>query len=317
MLVTYLRRGTSMNASKITAVDFWDDLTSGYARKRFFLAFVVLSVAAIALSWFAETVLSPGILRTILSAVGIELAAGFIIVLSFYLIYMVLIGPNAALRAVNVARPQDISDRMAQLPKGVRNYLFWGRSGSFFRVRPLQVMDTEARENKRAISIEVLLPDPNDQRLVTSYTAIRKALNEDAGDDPLLPNILATCISCAIIAANNNQLDVTIHLSSFLPAFRVDLSDQGALLTQDDPKKSALFFEPNSEFYDMFRSMAKNERDMSRRIHWDRKLFSGLKLEAESCTPTILGAFGITIDDMDKCVAQVGRLIAEQSHRYK
>lgn len=306
-----------MNASKITAIDFWDDLTSGYARKRFFVAFAVLSVAAIAISLLAETFLPLGTFQTIVSAVGVELATGFIIILFFYLVYMFLIGPNTAMRAVNVTRPQDISERMAQLPKGVRNYLFWRRSGSFFRVRPLLAMDAEARENKRAISIAVLLPDPGDQRLVASYTAIRRALNEDDGENPLLPNILATCISCAIVSANNNQLDVTIHLSSFLPAFRVDLSDQGAILTQDDPKKSALFFEPNSEFYDMFRSMAKNERDVSKRIVWDKKLFSGLKLEAASCTPATLAAFGIAIDNIDKCVIQVGKLITAQTHRYK
>ncbi|WP_037435777.1 hypothetical protein [Sinorhizobium fredii] len=281
-----------MRASKITAVDFFDDLTSSYARKRFFGGFSVLI------------------------AVLVEIVAGSLIILSFYSLYVYFIGANTAVREVNVTRPQDIGERMRALPQDVRHYMFWGRSGSFFRAYPLLELDRQARENKRNIAVDVLLPDPDDGRLIKSYRDIMKSLGEDPGENPLLPNVLATCMTCAILASNNKHLEINVHLSQFLPAFRVDLSDNGAILTQDDKKKSALYFEYGSEFWDMFRSTVANERALSRAVAWNKEAFAGLKLEEKSCDAQTLNAFGIKVDNVDAVQQEVARLITKRPHRY-
>jgi hypothetical protein len=59
--------------------------------------------------------------------------------------------------------------------------------------RPFIELDRQARENKRIITIDVLLPDPDEERLVKFYRDILKSLGEEAGANPLLPNVLATC----------------------------------------------------------------------------------------------------------------------------
>lgn len=179
------------------------------------------------------------------------------------------------------------------------------------------ILDEESRLLKRPTSIEVLLPNPDDPRLVESYRDILNSLGEDAGENPLLPNVLATCMACAIIDANNKHLQISVYISSFLPAFRVDLSDNGAIITQDDKKKSALFFEYGSEFYDMYRSTANNERDVSRRVKWESKAFRGLKLEEKSCDVSTLNAFGINVPDVDGTQQEVAKLITKRPHRYK
>lgn len=123
-------------------------------------------------------------------------------------------------------------------------------------------------------------------------------------------------MACAIVSSNNKHLDIKVHLSRFLPAFRVDLSDNGAILTQDDKKKSALYFDYGSEFYDMFRSTVTNERDVSREVTWDKELFTGLKLEEKGCDAKTLIAFGISVGDVDAIQQEVARLIAVRPHRY-
>lgn len=309
-------RKNALRASKITAVDFFDDLTSSYARKRFFGGFSLLVAICLLLIWVAEANFTWPITKEIVVAVLIEIAAGSLVILAFYALYVYFIGANIAVREVNVTRPQDISERMRALPLNVRHYMFWGRSGSFFRSYPLLELDRQARENKRNIVVDVLLPDPDDERLVKSYRDIMKALGEKPGDNPLLPHVLATCMACAIVSSNNKHLDVRIHLSRFLPAFRVDLSDNGAILTQDDKKKSALYFNYGSEFYDMFRSTVTNERDVSRAVTWANDLFSGLELVEKSCDAKTLKAFGIEVTDVDAVQQEVARLITDRPHRY-
>lgn len=305
-----------MRASKITAVDFFDDLTSSYARKRFFGGFSLLIVFCLVLIGVVEAYVTWPSTNEIMVSVLIEMVAGSVIILGFYALYVYFIGANTAVREVNVTRPQDISERLIAMPKDVRHYMFWGRSGSFFRAYPLLELDRQARENKRNIVVDVLLPDPDDERLVRSYRDILKALGEEPGDNPLLPNVLATCMACAIMSSNNKHLDIKVHLSRFLPAFRVDLSDNGAILTQDDKKKSALYFDYGSEFYDMFRSTVTNERDVSREVTWDKELFAGLKLEEKSCDAKTLKAFGINVGDEDAIQQEVARLITVRPHRY-
>lgn len=305
-----------MKASKITAVDFFDDLTSRHARRWFFGGFSFLIAVCLLVIWIAEANFTWPIAKEIVVSILTEIVAGSLIILAFYVLYVYFIGANTAVREVNVTRPQDIGERMRALPLDVRHYMFWGRSGSFFRSYPLLELDRQARENKRSIVVDVLLPDPDDERLIKSYRDIMRALGEKPGDNPLLPHVLATCMACAIISSNNKHLDVRVHLSRFLPAFRVDLSDNGAILTQDDKKKSALYFEYGSEFYDMFRSTVTNERDVSRAVTWDKDLFSGLELAEKSCDSKTLRAFGIEVTDVDSIQQEVARLITDRPHRY-
>lgn len=306
-----------MKASKITAVDFFEDLASPYARRRFFAGFTLIIAGCILLIWFASAHITSPTLKEILLAVLIQIVASSLITLAFYALYVYFIGPNTAVREVNVTRPQDIGERMRALPLDVRYYMFWGRSGSFFRAYPLMQLDRQARDSKRNITVDVLLPDPDDERLVKSYRDILKSLGEKPMDNPLLPNVLATCMACAILASNNKHLEIKVYLSKFLPAFRVDLSDHGAILTQDDRDKSALYFDFGSEFWDMFRSTVANERDVSRAVGWNKEMFEGLKLEEKSCDARTLNAFGIKFDNVDRIQQEVARLITKRPHRYQ
>jgi hypothetical protein len=306
-----------LRASRITAIDFFDDLASSYARKRFFTGFALLVVLCLLLIWVTYQLVTQSAIRDILVSILIEVLSGSVIILAFYAIYVYFIGPNTAVREVGVMRPQDIGERARALPMETRNYMLWGRSGSFFRAYSLLKLDEQAKENKRNIVIDVLLPDPEDQRLVRLYREILKSLDEDGGNNPLLSQVLATCMACAIVAANNKLVEVRVHLSSFLPGFRLDLSDNGAILTQDDKKKSALYFEAQSEFYDMFRRTVIDESSLSRKVSWNSQLFEGLKLEEKSCNRKTLNAFGIPVPDVDAAHQEVAMLIGKRPHRYK
>lgn len=305
-----------MRASKITAVDFFDDLSSPYARKRFFWGFVAVCVLCVVVIYLDRNLMGPSVLREVIDSLAMQVLTGTLIILAFYLIYMIFIGPNPGLREVAAVRPGDISGHMRDLPLGVRHYMFWGRSGSFFRSYPLLKMNEQSLAEKRNIDVEVVLPDPTDERLIRSYQDILSSLGEAPGENPLLANVLATSMACAIVSSNNKYINIRVYYSKFLPAFRVDLSDNGAILTQDDRSKSALFFDFGSEFYDMFRNTVRSETGVSCEVKWDEALFKGKGLEEKSCDKDTLNAFGIALPDVDKLQAEVAMLITKRPHRY-
>jgi hypothetical protein len=306
-----------MKASKITAIEFFDDLTSSHARRIFFWGFLLLCGICAFFIYLTSQLLAAGTLRDVLLDVLNEIFASAVVIIAFYWIYVYFIGINPILTEVSVTRPQDISERMKSLPLGTTRYMLWGRAGSYFRAYPLLKLDEQARAEKKNIDIEIVLPDPNDPRLSNSYNQIVQALGEEPNKHTLLANVLATSIACAIIAANNKFINVRIYYSKFLPAFRVDLSDNGAILTQDAPSKSALFFEADSEFYEMFRTTVRNEMAISREAKWNNDLFKELTLSEKSCNKDTLSAFGIVVDDVDELQRYVGKLVAKRPHRYK
>ena len=301
-----------MRASRIAALNFFADLTSTYARRRFFCGFIFLIFCCLGLVH-----INSGLTIDIIVSILIEIIAGAAIILAFYALYIYFIGDTIGDSEVGVLRPQDIRGKIRALPLDTRSYMFWGRSGSFFRAYPLLKLDKQARKNKHNIRIEVLLPDPGESRLVNAYRDILKSLGEDDSENPLLPNVIATCMACAIVAANNKHLEIRVRLSRFLPGFRLDLSDNGAVLTQDDKKKSAMFFASRSEFYEMFRSTMLSECEVSREVNWNNNAFHGLNLKKKSCNEVTLNAFGIEVSEPEKIQREVARLINSRPHRYK
>lgn len=194
-----------MKASKIIASDFLDDLASNYARRWFiggFAALTILCWTVISLMrgvWFSNA--------AIISIFENALANAAIILFSFVL-YVYFIGFRPA--TMEAIRPQDIKSKLKELPTKANYYMFWGRSGSYFRSEPLLEIDRQSKVDKRTITIEVLLPDPDDARLLQSYSDILSSLGEAPGGTPLRSHVLATCITCALISANNKFVNVQI-----------------------------------------------------------------------------------------------------------
>lgn len=306
-----------MKASKITAVDFFDDLTSPYARKRFFWGFGIFAALCAVALYLSRSLLPANSFRDVTDAVIIDVLSGSLIVLAFYVLYTYFIGPNEGLRDVSVTRSKDIRERMEQLPLETRQYMFWGRSGSYLRSYSLLVLDEQSRRKKLVTDVYVVLPDPTDERLITSYQEILISLGEKAEPNTLLANVLATSVVCAIINANNKFIRIRLFYSKFLPAFRVDLSENGAILTQDDPAKSALYFQYGSEFYEMFRTTVHNEMSVSREVKWDESLFAGLSLCEKSCDVKTINAFGVEVRDVAELQPKIAELVAKRPHRYK
>lgn len=307
-----------MKASRITSVDFFEDLSSPYARKRFFWGFVLLGLLCTGGIWLFSSIIPQNTWTEVAKDVLTNILASIVVIVAFYFLYFHFIGPNPGLREMVPLRSQDIQTKLASLTKSARYYYFWGRSGSYFRSTPLIKLAEQARSEKAFTSIHVVLPDPSEPRLIKAYGDILKSLGEDNEGNKLLANVLATSTMCAIIGANNKYVQIKVYYSKFLPAFRVDMSDKGAVLTQDDPAKQGLFFEGGSEFHEMFRTTVTNEMLLSREVAWPVETFENLELDGSSSTAAILAQFGLPLGKAPDDVAkEVALMIEKRSHRYK
>ena len=306
-----------MRTSKFTAIDFFDELTSTYARKRFVAGLGIVTLVSLLLILLVQTCFTSQTPKDIATTILIEILAGTVLVFLFYLYYVKFVGFKISDRDIHVTRSEDIQQIVRSLPSDARTYRFWGRSGSYFRAYTLREIDAITKRTKRNVRIEVLLPDPLDTRLISSYREILESLGENDGENPLLPHVLATCIACAVLSANNRYLEINIFLSSFLPAFRLDLTDRCGILTQDDKRKSALYFESPSEFFDMFENTMINERKVSKEVNWEADSFRNLEFGDDSISRARLEAFGIAIDNLRDVQDRIRILLTKFPHRYK
>ncbi len=89
-----------MKATKITAIDFFDDLSSPYARKRFFGGFILFATLCIGALYLNHQLLPTGQLKDIVDAVLSNLLSSVLVVLGFYTLYTYFIGPNEGIKEV-------------------------------------------------------------------------------------------------------------------------------------------------------------------------------------------------------------------------
>ena len=313
---TIFHKGSIMKISKFISLNFIDELASKYVVRSFVWALVFLMVttfvAAAGLNYhFSQYFIGETIVQLL-----VEIFSASAIVFFAFFIYVYFIGPTPASQAL-VIRPQDVGTELEKLPLDTRSYMFWGRSGSYFRAVPLQEMDKLAQQIRRSISIKVLLPDPRDNRLTNSYNEILRSLGEEQDGNELLVHVLATCTACAIVSAKNKYLDIEIYLSTFIPGFRLDLSDRGAILTQDDKNKPALLFVYDSGFYDAWQSTMIDECKISTKLNWDEQKFVSLSLEESEFGLDILRSFGVDFEDYGDLRSHVASLVCSRSHRYE
>lgn len=304
-------------STKILSMDFKGDLESKEARRRFFWAFLLIVIVfGILYLTVSPSSLTEDLGELFLSA-SVEIISAALIILLVYGIYVYFIGVNREAQDVEVIRPGDINGEIRALSKETTYYFLWARSATYFRSETLRELDTFSRKHRRTVEVTLLLPDPDIPELSKAYDDMMSAVGEERGKDKLLKNAIATSVACAIIAANNRNLRVNLFFSKFLPAFRIDISEQGALLTEDDKTLYALKFSRGSQFFEMFRSMIVNEKEISRAATWDESAFKGVEIENTTISFDLMDAFGFDSSFIRAHQDEISNLVTKRDHRYK
>lgn len=190
----------------------------------------------------------------------------FLITYAFY----IFVTPSGLRNAEVVPlRDVEIADEIVDLPANTSDYWFWGRSGSYFRTVVLQRLSNLANRERRHISVRVVLPDPDREGTGAYYKRFKQGLGEEANDETLAANVVATVAAIVWECSCNPYLKAEIGLCATVPVLRYDLSNSGALVTRDAKKLPAILINSGNPYFEMFKDAVENELAQSKKIKWD------------------------------------------------
>ena len=156
--------------------------------------------------------------------------------------------------------------------KGLRQhataYWFVGRTGRDFRVKALPILEANARTRGQPLQVTAIILDPTDPSICKRYALTRNAARFRGRDDvwtaeKVKIEALASVVAIFQTAWRCSLVNVSVSLARTLSTFRMDMSDEGLLLTVEDDRHSALWFSAGTDFVSAFRREVEFQRDGS------------------------------------------------------
>ena len=151
----------------------------------------------------------------------------------------------------------EITQKLKELSVGTNTWFFSGGAGRYTRAITLPILAENAKEDGNK-SIELQVIDPNNEFLCGKYAEFRGAQKEAKGQDFwTIENVRCQIISTIVMACywgkKQTSLKVSIFLRNHFTIFRVDLADNGVMITRENAKANALFFPKGTQHYKSFR----------------------------------------------------------------
>ncbi len=290
-------------------------LRSRYTIRRFFVSFGGL-LAGLLLLLFAITALAPAgdVWREASTNFLGNFAASVAAFLVVYGFYLYVTPPGLRNAEVVPLRDVEIGDEIIRGINGVSDYWFWGRSGAYFRSAVLPKLDEAARQERRHVTIRVVLPDPGQGNNGDLYRRFKQGLGEAADGNTLAANVLATVTSVVRVCQENPYLKAEIGLCPSLPVLRFDLSSAGGLITRDARNLPAILVNAQNPYFEMFRDAVENELSQARRLSWDTPSMAAMP--ADQFAPEFVAAIHGMPSFSPEMVEAARKSVTERSSRY-
>ncbi|SFK37421.1 hypothetical protein SAMN03159338_4069 [Sphingomonas sp. NFR04] len=189
----------------------------------------------------------------------IDAAVGTLLTVGLTGAFLVLLIPKEVREAKLVTvHPKDLAAELIASVSTSREYFFRGRSARYFRSTILPLIEAGSRTGSAARVIWMLLPDPTDHALMESYARFRNAsafrgrqTQWTAWDIQM--EILAATIAVAAKARKNPYLEFHLGLARSFSILRINMTDNAAIMTREDPKLPAFKAIRGTVFYDSYR----------------------------------------------------------------
>jgi len=292
-------------------------LSSSYRRRQFFV-FTALALLALGFARFyllptlfgARPVSWIDILGALLDSFIVALAAS-----GATLAFLSWITPPAVRRArLRVVEPGDLKRTLRDALKGTREFWYRGHTARWTRSVTLPFLAAQAREEKSAVEVYLIISDPNDARVCRTYAEFghqRRPGDQEKPWDPrrVQQELYATILSAYVWMAEEPLLTVSVALSSQATLFRVDLSSSAVVITTPYPRDPAMLAVSASSLYKSFREdlrvtfqqcrVLPRDRIAPRRVNLTQpvvsELLQMLGFDSASLTPEDLGTILKTV----------------------
>jgi hypothetical protein len=173
------------------------------------------------------------------------------------------------LSMVRVLSWSEVSAVLAEARRTTDRWVFRGGTGTYVRARTLPDCIAHARRARRGLMVRLEIIDPTDEEVCARYGRFRRSLADDETDWTLertQRESYATIMACCWYRQRYDLLDVRIALSHVMPTLRWDLSASGLLITQEDPRKPAVYIEQGKLLYEYLSMELRTSLDQARPV---------------------------------------------------
>ncbi|HEL4244406.1 hypothetical protein I5U23_09850 [Stenotrophomonas maltophilia] len=248
--------------------------TKAYARKAFFGLVGLLSAIALIVRY--------GVLPFASDSVKVNpavLAANFLDSFVISLIVSTLIGafiffitPTIIRKSqIETVEPRELRDHFERSFQSADFWWYKGGCGRYFRTRTLPKMAEWARAKSLSREVRVVVLDPLNDSLCDAHARFRQSTASGKLSPPWTPQkvkdeIYATIVAVLVTQSNEPMLRINLSLAAHYSAFRIDLSNNIAIVTKEDRQAPAIICQPDNYYYKSYKDEITLTESQSRRV---------------------------------------------------
>jgi hypothetical protein len=183
---------------------------------------------------------------------GLEAAFATVILA---VLFLALVPEEVRLGKIETLSPKDIRRALLEEVSTGDEYYFRGRSARWFRSNVLPQVAASARSESKTKRIYLLLPDPDNHILMQDYADYRNSISFRGKSTPwtawdIEREVLATLASVAYENSQNILVTPEVGMLNSYALMRVDMINDRAVLTREDPQQPAIRCFKGSTLFD-------------------------------------------------------------------
>lgn len=200
-----------------------------------------------------------------------KMSAAVVLALIAALMLAIVVPPISFAEDLSVVDAWNIGPKLREPLTKTREYWFRGRSGRWFRAQAIPTLAKAARDENAQRMVHMILPDPDDSRVLETYAKYRNSISSSANDrwtaSRIRSEIFATLLAAGMAQSGTQYFRPEVSLLTEFSLFRTDLSDEGLVMTREDPRWPGWISGSGTKFYDSVKEDLRLAKERGRVIN--------------------------------------------------
>lgn len=221
-----------------------------------------------------------------------DLTTGLIVSVAIAIFLWWIAPPKKENAGISLIPADDLKKTFANALKTSNGWSFSGGCGRYFRTAVMDAMAKRALADSFTVKVEAVILNPANQSLCAQHASFRTGTRRGQSEggwtaEKVKQELLATLIVAKRKKHQNPLIDLTIRVSDHFSGFRVDIAEDYAIETREDPTAPALKCEGGLYYYQALVNEFHLLKEQSKPI-------SGGEVECAAAKdePSILAALG-------------------------
>ena len=216
---------------------------------------------------------------------------------------------------MDVIAPKEIGPLLKKATSDSKTWIYKGACGRYNRATTIPMMASAARQQGIGRDIRMTLLDPINEQLCDEYSIYRRSLKSAKygskwTKEKVQQEVIATVLSALRFKHEEPLLRIEIYLTNHFSAFRVDISDEYAVVTKEDSDASGLRADKSTYFYDSYLDDCRLCERQSKKVDYNHIIPLDGDLNSKNIVPIIEKVFNCEMQnlkdlELDKIVAAI------------